>query len=151
MSSFASSWSWRCWKADSRSRDLPEAWNASTPSTWASRPPDDRDGVLQDVHWYTDFIGGMFQGYSLGNVLASQFYDAALPRIPVHSRRDRAGHFDTLRGWLTDNIYRHGSKYTTLELVERVTGGPINIEPYKRYLRSKYADIYALPTGSAAG
>ncbi len=132
-------------------RDLPEAWNARYSEYLGVTPPDDRDGVLQDVHWYSDFIGGMFQGYALGNVLASQFYDAALAAHPSIPGEIESGRFDTLRGWLTDNIYRHGSKYTTLELVERVTGGPISTEPYKRYLRSKYADIYALPTGSAAG
>jgi len=54
------------------------------------------------------------------------------------------GEFGTLRGWLTENIYQHGSKYTTLELVKRITGGPLTIEPYIRYLREKYGELYKL-------
>lgn len=134
---------------------LPEAWNAKYAEYLGVTPPDDRDGVLQDVHWYTDYIGGMFQGYALGNVLASQFYDVALKQHPEITSEIESGHFDTLRGWLTENIYQHGSKYTTLELVERITGGAISTDPYKRYLRAKYSDIYGLdgsdaqPTASA--
>ena len=33
-------------------------------------PPDDRDGCLQDVHWYCGGIGGGFQSYTIGNILA---------------------------------------------------------------------------------
>lgn len=124
--------------------DLPEAWNAKYSEYLGIMPPDDRNGVLQDVHWYTDFIGGMFQGYALGNALASQFYAAALNEHPEIPSEIEQGQFGTLLGWLTDNIYRHGSKYTTLELVERITGGPISTNPYKRYLRDKFSNVYGL-------
>jgi carboxypeptidase Taq len=49
-----------------------------------------------------------------------------------------------LRAWLTKNIYQHGSKFTTQELVQRATGNPIQIEPYIRYLRAKFGDLYRL-------
>lgn len=128
--------------------DLPEAWNARYSEYLGVTPPDNRDGVLQDVHWYTDYIGGMFQGYLLGNVLASQFYASALQAHPQIPSEIEQGRFDTLLLWLSRNIYQHGSKYTTLELLDRVTGGPIDTEPYLRYLRSKYEDIYSVaPAG----
>lgn len=125
-------------------RDLPEAWRARFQEDFGITPPDDRDGVLQDVHWYAGTIGGAFQGYTLGNILSAQFYDAALqahPEIPDEIGR---GEFGTLHAWLRDNIYTHGSKYTAAELTERVTGGPLTIEPYIRYLRTKYGELYAL-------
>jgi len=125
-------------------KDLPEAWNERYEADLGLAPPDDRDGVLQDVHWYSDRIGGVFQGYTLGNILSAQFYDAALtvhPNIPAQIQQ---GEFSTLRGWLRENIYQHGSKFTTAELVERVTGGPLSIEPYIHYLKSKYGELYTL-------
>ena len=70
-------------------RDLPEAWRARYQADLGIAPPDDRDGVLQDVHWYGGVIGGAFQGYTLGNILGAQFYAAALAAHPG-SRRDRA-------------------------------------------------------------
>ena len=58
--------------------------------------------------------------------------------------RSRTGQFATLHGWLRENIYRHGRKYTTAELIERTTGGPLQLQPYLDYLRSKYGELYEL-------
>jgi len=125
-------------------RDLPEVWRERYRSDLGIAPPDDRDGVLQDVHWYGGNIGGAFQGYTLGNVLGAQFYATALREHPEIPMEIASGRSDTLLGWLRDKIYRHGSKFNPSELVERVTGGPIQIEPYVAYLRSKYGDLYQL-------
>lgn len=125
-------------------RHLPEAWHARYQSDLGITAPDDRDGVLQDVHWYGGFIGGAFQGYTLGNILSALFYDAALQAHPEIPAEISQGKFDTLHAWLKDNIYQPGSKFTTSELVERVTGGSLRVEPYIRYLRGKYQELYAL-------
>jgi len=98
--------------------------------------------VMQDVHWYGGGIGGAFQGYTLGNILSAQFYDAALLAHPDIPAEIVQGKFSTLLGWLQQNIYQHGSKFTAAELVERVTGGPLRIEPYIRYLKTKYGELY---------
>jgi carboxypeptidase Taq len=125
-------------------RDLPEAWNARYRSDLGLEPPDDRDGVLQDVHWYDGLIGGVFQGYTLGNILSAQFYAEAIKAHPNIPAEIEQGEFGALHGWLKDNLYRHGSKFTAAELVARVTGGPLDIQPYVHYLRSKYGELYAL-------
>ncbi len=123
-------------------RDLPEAWRERLQADLAVVSPDDRDGVLQDVHWYSSYIGGAFQGYTLGNIMSAQFFEAALAAHPEIRDEIRAGEFGTLHGWLKENIYQHGSKFTASELVERVTGGPLSIAPYLRYLREKYGGLY---------
>jgi carboxypeptidase Taq len=124
--------------------DLPEAWNAAYSSDLGVTPPDNKDGVLQDVHWYAGLIGGSFQGYTLGNIMSAQFYEKALsahPEIPAEIGR---GQFGALHGWLRDNIYAVGSKFTAPELLERVVGGGLDVNPLLRYLRTKYGEIYAL-------
>ncbi len=123
-------------------KDLPEAWNARYKSDLGLRPHNDSDGVLQDVHWYAGAIGGVFQGYTLGNILCGLFYDQALQAHPEIPDEIGQGKFGTLHGWLKDNIYRYGSKYTAPELIEKVTGGPLRIGPYVAYLKSKYGEIY---------
>ena len=125
-------------------KDLPEAWGAAYQSMLGVRAPDDRDGVLQDVHWFAGLVGGVFQGYTLGNIFSVQFFDAALKTHPEIPNQMRQGRFDTLHAWLKTNIYQHGSKFTAAELVERVTGGPMNIEPYINYLKAKYGELYRL-------
>lgn len=125
-------------------KDLPEAWHASYLADLGLRAPNDVDGVLQDVHWFYTTIGGHFQGYTLGNIMSAVFYNAALKKHPEISKQITEGKFATLHGWLKENIYRHGSKFTPNELVERITGGPLRIEPYIDYLKTKYSDLYKL-------
>ena len=101
--------------------------------------------MLQDVHWYGGGVGGSFQGYTLGNILSAQFYAAALKAHPEIPAEIGKGEFATLHGWLRENLYRHGRKFTPDELVKRATGGPMSIGPYIAYLRAKYGELYQLP------
>ena len=48
----------------------------------ALQAPSDVDGVLQDVHWYGGIVGGVFQGYTLGNIMSALFYNEALKAHP---------------------------------------------------------------------
>lgn len=125
-------------------RDLAEAWQDRYENDLGIAAPDDRDGVLQDVHWYGGIIGGVFQGYTLGNILSAAYYEAALQAHPQIPAEIAQGKFDTLHTWLRTNIYQHGSKFTASELTERVTGRPLHIEPYIGYLKSKYGELYSL-------
>jgi len=122
--------------------DLPEAWRARYHENLGVYAPDDRDGVMQDVHWFGGPIGGSFQGYALGNIMASQFYAAALAAHPEIEDEIGAGRFATLHTWLRENIYCHGARYTAQELLTRVTGQPLTLAPYLTYLRTKYSAIY---------
>jgi carboxypeptidase Taq len=126
-------------------KDLPEAWRARIAADLGIAPPDDRDGCLQDVHWFHGGIGGGFQGYTIGNILSAQFFAAAVkahPEIPDEIAR---GEFGTLHRWLTENIYRHGRKFDPDELVTHATGEGMTIAPYVAYLRGKYGELYELP------
>ncbi|MBE7529495.1 MAG: carboxypeptidase M32 [Ardenticatenaceae bacterium] len=125
-------------------QDLPEAWHARYEADLGVRAPSDVDGVLQDVHWYAGTVGGSFQGYTLGNVMSALFFEQALRAHPAIPAEIEQGEFGTLHGWLRENIYRHGRKFTANELIERVTGGPLTTEPYIRYLRTKYGELYQL-------
>ena len=126
--------------------DLPDAWRERFQTDFGIFPPDDRDGVLQDVHWYGGTIGGVFQGYTLGNILGAQFFESALDDHPEIGSEIEVGQFGTLHGWLKENIYQHGCKFTASELVQRVTGNALQIEPYIAYLREKYGELYNLPS-----
>jgi carboxypeptidase Taq len=126
-------------------KDLPEAWREAMCADLGLVPADDRDGCLQDMHWYFGTIGGQFQSYTLGNILSAQFHAAAVKAHPEIAREIEQGSFGTLHGWLRDHIYQHGRKYQPNELIERATGGPMSMAPYLAYLRAKYGEIYRLP------
>ncbi|QKG83811.1 carboxypeptidase M32 [Kroppenstedtia pulmonis] len=126
-------------------KDLPEAWRERYRSDLGVVSNDDKDGVLQDVHWFMSAtVGGSFQGYTLGNILSAQFYKQALKAHPEITGQIREGSFHTLHSWLTENIYRHGSKYTADELTKKVTGSALDIDPYIRYLKGKFGQLYSL-------
>jgi carboxypeptidase Taq len=128
-----------------RVKDLPEAWRAAMQADLGLLPPDDRDGCLQDVHWYASGIGGGFQSYTIGNILSTQFHAAAVKAHPDIPREIEHGEFGTLHAWLREHIYQHGRKYKPDELIERATGESMSMRPYLAYLRAKYGELYRLP------
>lgn len=125
--------------------DLPEAWNAKMEEYLGVTPPDDAQGVLQDVHWSAGLFG-YFPSYTLGNLLGAQFYDEALGETPALSSQIAAGDFGPLLTWLRKHIHQHGKKFTPAELIERATGESLTAEPFLTYLRKKYGHIYELDT-----
>jgi carboxypeptidase Taq len=124
-------------------KDLPEVWNAKMEEYLGITPPDDSKGVLQDVHWSGGLMG-YFSTYALGNLVSAQLWEkinADLPDLPDQIRR---GKFEGLLGWLREKVHVHGRKFEPQELVQKVTGSKITPEPYLRYLKTKFGQIYEL-------
>jgi carboxypeptidase Taq len=117
-------------------KDLPEAWNTRFEELLGLAVPDDRMGVLQDSHWAGGGFG-YFPTYLLGSVLSVQIWERAKEAVPDVEERLERGDFAALHGWLRENLYALGSRFTPAETVERVAGGPIEPEPYLAYLRDK--------------
>jgi carboxypeptidase Taq len=118
--------------------DLPDAWNTRFAELVGLEVPDDRVGVLQDVHWSGgDF--GYFPTYLLGTVLSVQIWEALRGAIPDVDEQSERGDFSQTHDWLRENLYALGRKLTPAETIERVVGGPIEPTPYLRYLREKHA------------
>jgi carboxypeptidase Taq len=124
-------------------KDLPEIWNAKMEEYLGVVPPDDAKGVLQDIHWSSGMMG-YFSTYALGNLISVQLWEKITTDIPDLSDQFRKGEFSALLKWLREKIHVHGNKYEPQELVQRVTGSKINAEPYVRYLKQKYSEIYEL-------
>ncbi len=117
--------------------DLPEAWNARFEEYLGLAVPENRVGVLQDVHWSCGYFG-YFPTYQLGNVMSVQIWEAAQAALPGLDEQFEQGDFSALGTWLRENLYSLGRKLTPKETLERVVGGPIDPEPYLRYLRGKH-------------
>jgi carboxypeptidase Taq len=126
--------------------DLPEAWRAGMEADLGIVPPDDREGCLQDVHWYSGNIGASFQSYTIRNILSAQFFAAATKAYPEISSEIADGQFGTLHGWLINNLYALGRAFRPDEIVARSTGSSMTMAPYLAYLREKYGELYQLPT-----
>jgi carboxypeptidase Taq len=121
--------------------ELPMAWNEKYQQYLGITPPNDREGVLQDVHWSAGLIG-YFPTYSLGNLYAAQFFAQARKELGNLDETFGRGDFRPLLDWLRQNIHRHGQRWTASELVERVTGRPLSAKPLVEYLQAKLGPLY---------
>ncbi|MGH3087436.1 MAG: carboxypeptidase M32 [Rubrobacteraceae bacterium] len=121
--------------------DIPSAWNKKMEENLGITPENDAEGALQDVHWSMGLFG-YFPTYSMGNVLSVQFHEAAVTAHPEIPEEIAKGQFGTLRNWLTQNIYSHGSRFDPDEIVERATGRGLDPAPYLGYLENKFGDLY---------
>lgn len=122
--------------------DLPSAWNEQMKSLLGITPPTNREGCLQDIHW-SIAIFGYFPTYTLGNLYAAQFFEKAQQDIPELWSRVAANDHAPLLNWLRTNIHQHGQRFRPGELVERVTGAPLSIEPFRRYITAKLGEVYS--------
>ncbi len=117
--------------------DLPAAWNDGMVELLGVRPPDDRLGCLQDVHWY-DGAWGYFPTYTLGAISAAQLFaaaDAADSDIRAGIAR---GDFAPLLAWLRTNVHGQGSRLSTDEVLTAATGRPLESADFKRHLEARY-------------
>jgi carboxypeptidase Taq len=118
--------------------DLPRVWRARMLEYLGVEVPDDARGVLQDMHWAVGLFG-YFPTYQLGNVISVQIWERAVADLGALEERFARGEFSSLREWLREHVYRHGSKYPPRELLRRVAGSELDPEPYLRYVHAKFA------------
>ena len=118
-------------------RDLPDAWNQHMKNLLGIKPPDDKLGCLQDIHWY-DGAWGYFPSYTLGAIVAAQIYDTAKKNIGSLNTKIRKGDFSPLLLWLRSNIHSKGRSIGSQELLAQVTGKAIDVQIFKKHLIDRY-------------
>ena len=118
-------------------RDLPGAWDEGHARLLGVRPPDDRRGCLQDIHWY-DGAWGYFPTYTLGAMTAAQLFAAAKAADPAIEAGIAAGEFTPLLAWLRRSVHEKGSLVDTPTLLEAATGRGLDPAVCKDYLRARY-------------
>jgi len=123
--------------------DLPTAWNERMEDYLGIIPPNDADGILQDVHWSAGILG-YFPTYLLGNLVSNQLWEKINKDIPGLSSQIQGGNFKELLAWLRENVHQHGSKFKPQVLVNRIVGSGIKPEAYLKYLNDKFGAIYEL-------
>lgn len=117
--------------------DLPAAWKDGMAELVGIAPTDDRDGCLQDIHWF-DGAWGYFPTYTLGALTAAQLFDAARRDVPDLLDAIGRGDFAPLLTWLRTHVHAHGSALSTRDLVLRATGAPLDPSIFERHLETRY-------------
>lgn len=124
-------------------KDLPKAWDQKMKALLGVTVPNDRVGVLQDVHWSGGMIG-YFPTYALGNLYAAQFFAQAEKEMPDLTTQFRKGNFQPLLQWLRTKIHTQGKRYPADTLARRVTGSCLSPKPFLQYLNKKMTELYGL-------
>jgi carboxypeptidase Taq len=117
--------------------DLPALWNERFAELFGIKVPNDRVGVLQDIHWSMGMLG-YFPTYTLGNLNAAQLMNRASADIAGLSDSLARGEYRPLLDWLRDNVHRYGRRYLPNDLMTRATGEPTKAKYRIEYLRAKY-------------
>jgi len=123
--------------------DVPQVWNEKMKAYLGLDVPDDAQGCLQDVHWSHGAFG-YFPTYALGNLYATQIFEAMLKDLPDLWQQVENGSFLSVREWLREHVHRLGRRKTAPELIREISGGAPDAEPYLRYLDAKYGSPHSL-------
>ena len=123
--------------------DVPKFWNDRYEDYLGIRPPSDSQGCLQDVHWsYGSF--GYFPTYSFGSFYAAQLCAQMKKDLPNFINDVESGSMAPLLKWLHDKVHVHGRRYTSSELLTRITGSELKFNYFMDYVREKYGKIYGI-------
>jgi carboxypeptidase Taq len=119
--------------------DLPSAWNDAMGELLGLTPPSDREGCLQDIHWY-DGAFGYFPTYTMGALAAAQIFAAADKQDGEIKPAIGRGDFAPLMRWLRANIHGQASIAGTDDILHGATGEPLGTSAFKAHLQSRYLD-----------
>ena len=126
-------------ECDMEIADLPGAWNEGMEKMLGLTPPSDREGCLQDLHWF-DGAWGYFPTYTLGAMTAAQLFGAAKKAVPEIEPGIAEGDFKPLFRWLKTNVHGQGSRLSAKELLIEATGKPLDPAVFKAHLETRYLD-----------
>lgn len=117
--------------------DLPGIWNEKYKEYLGIIPPNDAQGVLQDVHW-SEAMFGYFPTYALGSAISSQL--TSHMEKEFNYRNDVAnGDLTRINAWMTDKVHKHGQLLKPKEIINYACKEDFDANYYCEYLIKKYS------------
>lgn len=121
--------------------DIPEMWKRKYKEYLGIEPSNDREGVLQDVHWTFGF--GYFQTYAIGNFYNAMYYNRLKQEIDL-PKAIAAGDFGTINGWMEKNVFAKADLLAPKDWIRDITGRQLTPDDFLDYLEEKYGEIYGI-------
>ncbi len=119
--------------------NLPEVWNDLVEEYLGIRPTEDKDGLLQDIHWSGGMFG-YFPTYALGSAISAQL-ENYLKANENYDELLEKGDLKSIIEWLKVNIHQFGSSKSPDEILMDAVGEKFNPNYYIQYLIAKYKEI----------
>ncbi|WP_034946504.1 carboxypeptidase M32 [Erwinia oleae] len=118
--------------------DIPQLWQEKMQSLLGLDTTGNyRDGCMQDIHW-TDGAFGYFPTYTLGAMYAAQLFQGLKKALPQVNELLGEGNLQPVFDWLGQNIWQHGSRFSTRQLIENATGEDLNPVWFRQHLENRY-------------
>ncbi len=130
-------------EGDIKVDEVPEIWNTKMKQYLGLDVPSDDLGCLQDIHWSHGAMG-YFPTYTLGNLYASMMFEKIETDLPNLWNDVEQGKLESLLQWLRENVHQIGRRKTAPKLMNDLCGEDLNAEPYLRYLKKKYGEMYGV-------
>jgi len=118
-------------------KEVPERWNAGMQELLGITPKNNSEGCLQDIHWSIGSFG-YFPSYALGSLFSTCWYTAMKKSLPNLEELIKGGTFSPIKSWLQENVWNHGRRFYSHDLVARSLGREPTEDDYISYLREKY-------------
>lgn len=126
---------------DVKTEDLPGLWNRKYEEYLGIRPANDREGILQDVHWSEGF--GYFFSYAIGNMYNAMYYNRMKEDLDVDTHV-RSGDFGTINKWMADHVFKKADRKDSMTWIREITGRDFTPDDFLDYLEEKYSALYEL-------
>lgn len=121
---------------------LPSIWNNLYKEYLGIDVPNDKMGILQDVHWAGGMFG-YFPTYALGSAYGAQLLSSMRKDLNFEEEVGKEN-LKEINNWLKKYIHTYGGLKTPKELLVLSTGEEFNPKYYIEYLKNKFSKIYEL-------
>ena len=85
---------------------------------------------------------GYFPSYALGHLISAQLCGAMEREIGPIEAAIAAGQETRLQGWLAEKVWPLGRSVNSEELVEQVSGRPLEAQPFLAHLQAKVEALW---------
>lgn len=122
--------------------ELPKLWNKLYKEYLGIDVPNDKQGILQDVHWAGGSFG-YFPTYALGSAYGAQLLDAMKKDLDFEKVIGEEN-LKVINEWLKNKIHIYGATKTPDELMNIATGKSFDASYFVEYLKNKFSKLYNL-------
>ena len=117
-------------------KDIHNLWNQYYKEYLDIDLPNDTVGILQDIHWY-EGIFGYFPTYAIGAMISSQIkfncpgYQSFMDHVNIDNIK-------IVTEWLKSNVHQKASLYSSDEMLQNISGEPLNSSYFLKHLNSRF-------------
>ena len=117
--------------------NLDKIWNKKYKEYLGIQSDNDRDGILQDMHW-SDGSFGYFPTYLLGTIFDGMLLEAVNSKLGDVDKLLSEGKIMAISAFLVQNIHKYGGAYSIREVSKKICSKDLEITPIVKYFKDKY-------------